>query len=117
MADLASIPNVDIDPSGVFKYILIKVSSKSSDANKLIVRGYQRCSYHADIFDEVKHSAGTSFKLKCLGGGRINHDSTNKKILVYGYSQGFGRADHQKSVDVLKEKYSDYEITSSNDGY
>lgn len=31
--------------------------------------------------------------------------------------QGFGRADHQKSVDVLKEKYTDYEITFSNDGY
>uniref|UniRef100_A0A915D904 Sex-regulated protein janus-B n=1 Tax=Ditylenchus dipsaci TaxID=166011 RepID=A0A915D904_9BILA len=113
---LSSHPKVDIDPSGVFKYILIKVSSKDSDSSQLIVRGYARCSYHADIYDEVKAGASCSLKFKCLGGGRINHEPAKKNILVYGYSQGFGRADHQKAVNLLKGQYPDYSISFSNDG-
>lgn len=31
--------------------------------------------------------------------------------------QGFGRADHQLAVNLLKTKYSDYNIEWSNDGY
>ena len=36
---------------------------------------------------------------------------------MYGYSMGFGRADHTKAVDKLKNVYKDYEIGWSNDGY
>jgi phosphohistidine phosphatase len=53
----------------------------------------------------------------CPGGGRILHESDKKQILVYGYSQGFGRADHQKAVEILKKTFNDYKITFSNDGY
>lgn len=41
---LNKVEDVDIDASGVFKYILIKVKDK--DAAKMIVRGYARCDYH-----------------------------------------------------------------------
>lgn len=40
------IADVDIDASGRFKYILIKIVEKSSKNSKLIVRGYSRCNYH-----------------------------------------------------------------------
>ena len=30
---------------------------------------------------------------------------------------GFGRADHTKTVDVLTQRYPDYKIEWSNDGY
>lgn len=52
-----------------------------------------------------------------MGGGRIKHDEIGKDILVYGYSYGYGRADHQIAVDILKQKYPDYNIHFSNDGY
>lgn len=58
-ARLDCVPSVDIDPSGVFKYILIKVHDPAidhEDSSITIVRGYQRCNYHSDIFDEVKLS-------------------------------------------------------------
>lgn len=108
---LAAIPNVDIDPNGVFKYILIKVNlrhllhcnsatvsehiravhiqvtDKSTSEKKLIVRGYGNCGYHADILDEVQRVVGGGIRYECLGGGRIEHDAQNKKINVYGYSQ------------------------------
>ncbi|CAK9296578.1 unnamed protein product [Gordionus sp. m RMFG-2023] len=88
---LLNIPDVIID-EGIFKYILIKISS--NDENKLIVRGYKRSPYHSDIFDEVSESFNKKLKLECLGGGRINHNPENKEIMVYGYSQGFGKANH-----------------------
>ena len=41
----------------------------------------------ADILDRVSprfHQLGLEYE--CLGGGRINHDSKNKMIKIYGYS-------------------------------
>ncbi|KAK6046170.1 Janus/Ocnus family protein [Cooperia oncophora] len=46
---LSDIPDVDIDPSGTFKYILIKCTDKSSMETKHIVRGYYKCHFHVDI--------------------------------------------------------------------
>lgn len=57
MAGAKSIPLVDIDPSGVFKYILLNVYDKQKDPAKpqmVILRGYKRCNYHSDIYDEVR---------------------------------------------------------------
>lgn len=56
MASAANVPVVDIDPEGVFKYILINLYDKNrseSEPQKVLVRGYKRCNYHSDIFDEV----------------------------------------------------------------
>ena len=54
----------------------------------------------------------------CIGGGRILHEPEKKQLFVYGYSQGFGRADHKLSVQILKRKYQDYiSIEYSNEGY
>ncbi|KAL6420194.1 hypothetical protein ACFW04_013817 [Cataglyphis niger] len=78
-------------------------------------------SYYAraDIFDKVDEEikAHAGLRANCVGGGRIEHDPDEKTIKVYGYSQGFGKADHQVSVELLKKKYPDYNITCSDDGY
>ncbi|XP_014223608.1 14 kDa phosphohistidine phosphatase-like [Trichogramma pretiosum] len=117
---LKTVEDVDIDPCGVYKYILIEVQEKKTKEKKNIVRGYARCEYHADILDEVEialKKISTNLKAKCVGGGRIQHDAETKKIKVYGYSQGFGKADHEISTNLLKKKYSDYTITWSDEGY
>nr|CAD2152705.1 unnamed protein product [Meloidogyne enterolobii] len=117
MANLAKLADVDIDDHGVFKYILIQ--AKEGDSKKLIVRGYKSCKFHANIFDKVEEeeSANGCIKFECPGGGRISHDPEKKHINVYGYSQGFGRADHTKAVELLKKKYPNYKIDWSNEGY
>ncbi|XP_071628412.1 14 kDa phosphohistidine phosphatase isoform X1 [Temnothorax longispinosus] len=116
---LDKVPDVDIDGHGRFKYILINVQDNVGKASKKIVRGYARAQWHADIFDQVdeqiKKHAG--LQANCVGGGRIEHDPDEKTIKVYGYSQGFGKADHQISVELLKKKYPTYNITWSDDGY
>lgn len=110
---------MDIDPSGKFKYILIRVRDPETKAEKYIVRGYRSCAYHADIFDLVEPSIEKlKCKAECVGGGRIRHDPSVKSILIYGYSQGFGRADHTITEKLIKIKYPDYnDIQWSNEGY
>ncbi|XP_029166425.1 14 kDa phosphohistidine phosphatase-like [Nylanderia fulva] len=116
---LDKVLDVEIDGFGRFKYILINVQDDASKASKQIVRGNARSQWHADIFDkineEIKKHPG--LQTNCLGGGRIEHDPDNKTIKVFGYSQGFGKADHQVSVELLKKKYPDYDITWSDEGY
>lgn len=81
------IEDVDLTPSGTFKYIQIQVKDKSNN-KKIIVRGYKSCSYHADILDKVQDQL-KEIDCKCLGGGRINFQPDLKKIKVFGYSMVF----------------------------
>ena len=47
MESFKTIPNVDIDGDGRFKYVLIKVYNKPDNVNfKYIVRGNKRAGYH-----------------------------------------------------------------------
>ncbi|XP_069871210.1 14 kDa phosphohistidine phosphatase [Dipodomys merriami] len=120
---LAEIPDVDIDPEGVFKYVLIRVHSRppsgaQGEDSKEIVRGYKWAEYHADIYDKVcGELQKEGYDCECLGGGRISHQSQDKKIHVYGYSMGYGRAQHSVSTEKIKSKYPDYEVTWADDGY
>lgn len=120
-AKLAAVPDVDID-EGVFKYVLIKVygpvAADGTEPSKLIVRGYNRAEWHNDIYEEVSGSvAGLGLETECLGGGRIEHQPTQKFIKIYGYSQGFGKADHEESRRIVKTQYADYKIEISDEGY
>ncbi|XP_051734264.1 14 kDa phosphohistidine phosphatase [Ctenopharyngodon idella] len=116
---LAKIPEVDLDPNGVFKYVLIRVHSTDDDSYVDIVRGYAWAEYHADIYDRVagELERGGGLDCECLGGGRIKHDRDAKKIHVYGYSMGFGRAKHSVSTEKIKTHYPDYEVTWADEGY
>ncbi|XP_049876536.1 14 kDa phosphohistidine phosphatase-like [Pectinophora gossypiella] len=116
---LDSVPKVDIDPDGVFKYILIKVYDKEKDnvePSTTIVRGYKRHNYHSDIYDEVQDKLKP---LDCepIGGGRISHQPDDKKIHIYGYSQGYGKADHEVTARLIKDAFPNYTITISDEGY
>ncbi|XP_066149495.1 14 kDa phosphohistidine phosphatase-like isoform X1 [Euwallacea fornicatus] len=125
---LPQIKSVDIDPNGTFKYILVKVNSTNTEGkceDKIIVRGYAECGYHDDINNKVTDElqalksakALNDWRSKVLGGGRIKHDPEGKFLSVYGYSQGYGKADHQVAVNILKTQYPDYNITWSDEGY
>ncbi len=123
---LPSVPAVEIDPEGVFKYVLLRVSQPSTSAVRFLVRGFGWASYHDDIYQPSKSAvleAAAAVKadavvVSCAGGGRIRHDAASQTILVYGYSQAYGRADHQIAVEALKAAYPGYSsITFSNDGY
>nr|P83752.1 RecName: Full=Sex-regulated protein janus-A [Drosophila teissieri]P83753.1 RecName: Full=Sex-regulated protein janus-A [Drosophila yakuba]AAG50362.1 janusA [Drosophila yakuba]AAG50363.1 janusA [Drosophila teissieri] len=114
---LAGVPLVHISPEGIFKYVLINVID-GGDASKAVVRGFDDCTWHADIFDreeEVFKKLG--LRAECPGGGRIEHNPEKKYLKVYGYSQGFGKADHAQTKRILATKYPDYTIETSDEGY
>ncbi|KAH8250877.1 hypothetical protein KR038_004485, partial [Drosophila bunnanda] len=113
---IESVPLVKISSQGIFKYILINVTD--GDLTKTVVRGFDDCEWHADILEreEVIFSA-SKLKAECIGGGRIEHDPEKKYMKVYGFSQGFGKADHNQSKRILESKYPDYRIEISDDGY
>ncbi|XP_071382235.1 14 kDa phosphohistidine phosphatase [Centroberyx affinis] len=117
MADtLAKVPDVEIDPEGTFKYILVRVKVKDGDVHKDIVRGTKSAEYHNHIFEKVNPAMeALGMECKCLGGGKIEHNNTEKKLRVFGESTAFGKADHSVSVEKLKSAFGDYEITWSDD--
>lgn len=119
---LEKIEEVEI-AEGVFKYIQISISLPNFKAEKIIIRGAD-LEYHDDIFQAAKGSITDTIEFpempvfNCIGGGRISHDVVNKKILVYGYSVAYGRANHELAVEYLKNRYPDYNsISFSNSGY
>jgi phosphohistidine phosphatase len=74
--------------------------------------------FKADIYEEVSSSLqGLGLDTECLGGGRIEHDASEKRIKVYGYSQGYGKADHAKTKELLSKTYANYNIEWTDEGY
>jgi len=107
---LEAVYDVLIDESGQFKYILCKVyDSEKPEESKFIIRGGTRYQFHSDIYDELDSQLEEyGLVCECLGGGKIKHDASEKSVEVYGQSQGYGKANHRMTVDILKNKYVDY---------
>ena len=98
---LSDINDVHIDEEGIFKYIQIQIKNIQTNESKVIIRGFEECEYHADIYDRVlPFLQGAGYKCKCVGGGRIKR--SKNEIFVYGYSVGFGKADHAISCEVIR---------------
>ncbi|MBN3296662.1 14 kDa phosphohistidine phosphatase [Amia ocellicauda] len=117
MADtLSQISDVEIDADGVFKYILVKVKVKGGTECKAIVRGTKSAEFHNHIFEKVNpEMEKLGVESSCLGGGKIEHNSKEKKIRVFGLSTGYGKADHSVTVEKLKSIFKDYDISWSDD--
>ncbi|NWX13012.1 PHP14 phosphatase, partial [Aegotheles bennettii] len=121
---MAAVRDVEIDPEGTFKYILVRLQRPGEQRD--IVRGTKAADVCSDgsahpspadhIFEKVNpEMEKLGYECKCLGGGKIDHNSKDKKIRVFGLSTGYGKADHSVTVEILKKVYTDYEVTWSDD--
>ncbi|NXA80025.1 PHP14 phosphatase, partial [Thryothorus ludovicianus] len=115
---LSRVPDVQIDGDGVFKYVLVRVRGAGAPA-KDVVRGHGWAEYHGEGRRECGAGLWPGVGLGCgrRGGGRLSHRPEERRIHVYGYSVGFGRADHAVTTEKLKAEYPDYEITWADEGY
>lgn len=117
---LANIHECEIDNDGVFKYIQIKIDCKLTGDSKIVVRGWKKFVYHKQNFDHFKSLESENImncNKRAIGGGRININSTEKTIFVYGYSISYKRCDHSLTCDILKKYFPDYTCSWSNEGY
>ena len=57
--------------------------------------------------------------ISVLGGGRIRLDTSAKSVYIYGFSYGFGKADHALSQLTVEAdpRYKGYKVTWSDEGY
>ncbi|KAH0618204.1 hypothetical protein JD844_017212 [Phrynosoma platyrhinos] len=80
---LSSVPEVEIDPEGTFKYILVRVEGGSgAEGHRDIVRGTAAAEFHNHIFEK--------------GYGKADH-SVTVEILKRTYKDyGFSWSDDKK---------------------
>ncbi|CAE7637951.1 PHPT1, partial [Symbiodinium sp. KB8] len=117
---LSRVPDVDLDADGTFKYVMLTLSDPATGESN-----YKFAEYHVDVadhtraeLDEDKATAG--LKLSVSGGGRIRREAASKRLVVYGYSMQFGRADHDAAAKLIRKAIPDYApdaITWNNEGY
>ena len=120
----AKISLCQIDQEGVYKYIQIEcINKKNKEDKKLLIRGDGNCSYHKDIFrkflTDIMNSNDKDLKenyeYECIGGGRIEFRPDS--IFIYGYSSGYGQADHSKTKEIVQKFFPNYKIEISDEGY
>eukprot|EP01134_Creolimax_fragrantissima_P005246 CFRG5246T1 len=114
---LDSVNDVEID-EGRQKYVLIKVTDEKLMESKYLVRGKKGASYHADVARPVVESlAALGLSTEVTGGGRIICDMGAKSIHIFGFSYGFGLANHRISQSLCENIYPGYNVSWSNEGY
>mmetsp|Transcript_10662 Transcript_10662/g.15488 ORF Transcript_10662/g.15488 Transcript_10662/m.15488 type:complete len:170 (-) Transcript_10662:814-1323(-) len=120
------IPSVSID-NGAHKYVLISATEPAPrEPNGTCIHRYfvvskKGAAYHQNAAEPFvcKLEANGFQDIRIKGGGRISLDEVSKSVSIFGYSYGFGRADHAQSKSVIDadDRYKGYNVTWSNDGY
>ncbi len=95
-----------------------------SQETKTFVRGYKKCGFHQDILNHFTlrelrqiQDLRKNWTILCVGGGRIDNSLEKKHMKIYGYSKGYGLADHSLTLKMMKEVLLEYTYEISNDGY
>jgi phosphohistidine phosphatase len=112
------VPSVAID-EGAHKYVLIKAMFNGDE--QYIVTSKRGAMYHRNAAEPMiakLERAGYS-DIEVTGGGRISLNSLEKEMSIYGFSYGFGLADHSVSREVVLRdpRYSHFKVTISDQGY
>eukprot|EP00816_Leptocylindrus_hargravesii_P008168 CAMPEP_0196805508 /NCGR_PEP_ID=MMETSP1362-20130617/5297_1 /TAXON_ID=163516 /ORGANISM="Leptocylindrus danicus, Strain CCMP1856" /LENGTH=160 /DNA_ID=CAMNT_0042178493 /DNA_START=155 /DNA_END=637 /DNA_ORIENTATION=- len=120
------IKSVSID-DGAHKYVLVCATEpfpREKGAEPLtrnFVTSKRGAAYHRNAAEPLVYTLEQhGFRnIQILGGGRIYCDEDEKKISIFGYSYSFGQAKHSVSKSVIEsdERYSDYDVSWSNEGY
>lgn len=116
---LTVFPSVVIDEGCTYKYVLIR--AKGPNRTKALVRGCRDAEYHKDAArPTLQELTKAGFQYQVLGGGRISHDVTQERIVVYGHSFGFPWADepmHSVTAALCQSAYPGYTVEWNNKGY
>jgi phosphohistidine phosphatase len=112
------LPSVEI-AEGAHKYVLIQASLDGDE--QYIVTSKHKAPYHRNaaepMIEKLEQAGYTDIQVR--GGGRLDLDTQAKTIIIFGFSYGFGKADHSISRRVVLESsaYRDFDVTISDEGY
>ena len=112
-------PQVQIDV-GTFKYVLIEAKDPASGTWRQLVRGVLGAPYHKDAATPtVIPLQDAGCQVDILGGGRIRHDPDAARIEVFGFSYGFGQANHECTRRLILEdpRYGGYTVEITDESY
>lgn len=119
-ADFKPVPSVCID-EGAHKYVQISAKEPKSTDIKLFVVSKRGAPYHRNVAEPfVARLERNGYQEICiLGGGRIFMDESEKKVSIFGFSYGFGKAAHELSKEEVEKdaRFADFEVTCSDEGY
>ncbi|KAL9178427.1 hypothetical protein ACHAXT_003757 [Thalassiosira profunda] len=108
-----AIPAVSL-AEGAYKYVLITAVAPSNN-RRTFVYSKRNASYHRNVAEHLvpQLESGGYSDIRITGGGRILRDDEAKKVHIFGYSYGFGRADHERAKDVVEKSvnYRGYTVT------
>lgn len=114
------VPSVSLD-DGAHKYVLIQAEQPATGDLQHFVISRRGAGYHRNVAEPTVYLLEQRGyrSIEITGGGRILLDDDKKKISIFGFSYGFGQADHAISKEVIEEdeRYQGYDITISNEGY
>lgn len=112
------LPAVEI-ATGTHKYVLLR--AKFNGQREYIVTSREGAPYHRNVavpmVEKLEEAGYTDIGI--TGGGRISLDPVAQRIEIFGFSYSFGKADHAISHHMIleDERYKDYEVTITNEGY
>lgn len=102
------------------KYVLLRLTDEKTSRSKLIVRGNETKIWHdeirAQVLEDVRE-CDPLLRVAPLGGGRLELDSIQKTIHIYGFSSAFGQAVHEVAAALLKRWLPFHTVTVSYEGY
>mmetsp|Transcript_25533 Transcript_25533/g.39533 ORF Transcript_25533/g.39533 Transcript_25533/m.39533 type:complete len:205 (+) Transcript_25533:64-678(+) len=123
--DVPALASVHID-EGANKYVLVRAREPARDeislpARRTFVVSKKGAPYHrnaAEPFVERLLEFGYT-DVRITGGGRILLDNEERKVSIFGFSYGFGKGDHRTSAELVRNdnRYQDFDVTWSDDGY
>mmetsp|Transcript_25451 Transcript_25451/g.29130 ORF Transcript_25451/g.29130 Transcript_25451/m.29130 type:complete len:188 (-) Transcript_25451:924-1487(-) len=112
---------VELDPSGNYKFILIEVVDQANKKNvEYFVVGTKKFGYHKHILRDWKkknHEYLENKEASCPGGGWMRAFFSESKIEIYSRSLTYGKSDHEFVKQIVKKSYPDFKISIEEDEF
>ena len=104
-------PRVSLSP-GKNKYVLIRATNPSTNEHFWFVKSASpsECGgpYHGNVAQDLREwIEAAGYDVETTGGGRIDYDPELQRAIVYGFSYGFGKGDHEKAADLINKHSND----------
>ncbi|XP_064553222.1 sex-regulated protein janus-B-like [Drosophila montana] len=110
---LITVPKIEIADGNIL-YLLMSIYIHGETLySRTIVRG-QNAKNHVRVYDRVRNEMESlGLCTKALGGGMMDIDEAARTMKIYGKCKTFGRANHYKTKEIMRESqnYKDYKIT------